>query len=189
MTEISDRYRKRAAEFTSRVEAVPEGRWDDQSPCPDWKARDVVRHVCDTSDMFLGFVDQPPAGGPSVDDDPAGAWYAHRDAVQAALDDPDVATKSYDSPFGQNVFEQGVDRFLSTDAVVHTWDLARATGGDDTLDPAEVQTLLEASKAMEAEFGDAMRSAGAFGPALDAPEGADDQTRVLAFLGRKAWSD
>jgi hypothetical protein len=29
-----------------------------------------------------------------------------------------------------------------------------------------------------------MRSSGAFGPELPAPEGADDQQRLLAFLGR-----
>ena len=28
-----------------KVAAVPEDRWSDQSPCEDWKARDVVRHV------------------------------------------------------------------------------------------------------------------------------------------------
>ena len=142
VTEISERYRKRAAAFTERVEAVPAERWDDQSPCPDWKARDVVRHVCDTSDMFLGFAGKPPAGGPSADDDPAGAWHAHRDAIQSALEDPDTAATEYESPFGKSKFENSVDRFLSTDALVHTWDLARATGGDERLDDEDVHALL-----------------------------------------------
>jgi hypothetical protein len=35
-------------------------------------------------------------------------------------------------------------------------------------------------------MGDAMRGPGAFGPELEAPEDADEQTRLLAFLGRRA---
>ena len=41
-------------------------------------------------------------------------------------------------------------------------------------------------KAMEAQFGDMMRSSGAFGPKIEAPEGADEQTQLLAIAGRKA---
>lgn len=37
-------------------------------------------------------------------------------------------------------------------------------------------------------FGDALRESGACGPALDPPPDADEQTRLLAFLGRKAWA-
>ena len=32
-----------------------------------------------------------------------------------------------------------------------------------------------------------LRSPGAFGPAVDAPSGADDQTKLLAYLGRRAF--
>ena len=31
-----------------------------------------------------------------------------------------------------------------------------------------------------------MRGSGAFGPKVEAPPGADEQTRLLAFLGRAA---
>ena len=34
------------------------------------------------------------------------------------------------------------------------------------------------------EFGDRMRGPGAFGEALEPPAGADDQARLLAYLGR-----
>jgi len=64
--------------------------------------------------------------------------------------------------------------------VVHSWDLARATGGDEQLDPAEVHKVFEALRPL----GDKLRSPGAFGPAVDPPKGADEQTELLAFLGR-----
>ena len=45
MSAIADRYRRLSDDFATTVAAVPADRWDDQSPCEDWKARDVVRHV------------------------------------------------------------------------------------------------------------------------------------------------
>ena len=45
MSEISDRYRNVAAQFTERVKEVPDGAWADPAPCEGWDARDVVRHL------------------------------------------------------------------------------------------------------------------------------------------------
>ena len=38
------------------------------------------------------------AAGPSVDDDPVGAWRTQTDAVQALLDDPATADREHDLP-------------------------------------------------------------------------------------------
>jgi Mycothiol maleylpyruvate isomerase N-terminal domain len=45
VSEISDRYRRVAGQFTQRVEAVPDGAWDNPAPCEGWVARDVVGHL------------------------------------------------------------------------------------------------------------------------------------------------
>jgi Mycothiol maleylpyruvate isomerase N-terminal domain len=45
VSEISDRYRRVAGQFTRRVEAVPDGAWDNPAPCEGWVARDVVGHL------------------------------------------------------------------------------------------------------------------------------------------------
>jgi uncharacterized protein (TIGR03086 family) len=182
MTEISDRYRRLSKGFTARVEAVPadDDRWSNQSPCPDWTARDVVGHMLDTHQMFFGLVDHEVAPGPSADDDPAAAWAYVRDAMQAALDDESIAGREHEGMFGRSRWDASVDRFINTDVLVHTWDLARALGVDDRLDPAEVPAVLETAKA----FGDAARGPQTFGPELPAPPDADDQDRLLAFVGR-----
>jgi uncharacterized protein (TIGR03086 family) len=182
MSAIADRYRNLAGLFTAKVAAVPEERWGDPSPCAGWTALGVVQHVAETQGMFLGFVGQRVPDAPAVADDPLGAWSAARDSVQDALDDPAVATMTFEGLFGTTSFEQAVDRFLSFDLVVHGWDLARATGLDERIDPVEVRRLTEQAPS----FGDAMRGPGAFGPELDAPGGADEQARLLAFLGRRA---
>ncbi len=188
MTEsIADRYRRRAATFTDAVAGVPADRWSAASPCPEWDARGVVQHVVDTQAMFAGFIEQSVEPGPSADEDPLGAWAAARDQTQARLDDPAVAALEFDGFTGRSSFEAAVDRFLSFDLVAHPWGLARAAGLDEEIPADDLAAMEAAVTAMSASFGDAMRSPGAFGPELTPPGGADQQTRLLAFLGRQAW--
>lgn len=180
---VSERYERLARDFTGTVEAVPDDRWSSASPCEDWTARDVLRHVVDTQGMFLKFIGASVGDIPSVDDDPIGAWHAARATMQAALEDPAKAQAEWDGHFGRTSLEQGVDRFVCFDLIVHRWDLGQAAGLDVRLDGTDVDALMKAAEG----FGDAMRGPGAFGPAVDPPAGADQQTQALAFLGRRSW--
>jgi uncharacterized protein (TIGR03086 family) len=175
------RYRTNAQGFTARVAHVSPAAWSSPSPCEGWSARDVVRHVVDSSRMFLGFIgrDLPPAA--SVDDDPLAAWTSARDEIQAALDDPATAKKEYDGFAGRATFEQGVGRFLAPDLVVHTWDLARAADLDDALDVDAVEDTLQQWEPMD----QMMRAPQAFGDKIDPPQHDDPQTRLLNFAGRR----
>ena len=181
MTDISERYRKRSQEFADTVAAVPEDRWSSPSPCEEWTARDVVRHVVQTPGMFFGMIDAEYPEPPSVDDDPVAAVASARETMQSALDDPEVATTEFDGFFGRTSFEQAVDRFVNFDLVVHRWDLARATGLDETMPSDEVERLAGEL----AGFGEAARSPGVFGPEVDVPPDADPQTALLGQLGRR----
>jgi uncharacterized protein (TIGR03086 family) len=175
-------YRDLAAKFTNRVESVPADRWDDSSPCDGWTARDVVRHVIDTQRYIVTVVDLELPEGPSVDDDPAAAWASTRDEMQKILDDPALAGREYDGHFGRTELGTTVDSFYCFDLVVHGWDLARATGLDETI-PADDLTWVGG---VAEQLGDNIRTAGVCGPAVNVSADADEQTRVLAFLGRKA---
>ena len=180
MTEISERYGRLADEFAAKIADVPDDRWESPSPCEGWTARDVVRHVVETQGMFLGFVGRKLEDVPSVDDDPGAAWDAARAQIARDLEDPARANEEFDGFTGRSTFETAVDRFLSFDLVVHRWDLARAAGLDDRIDPDDVARVQAAAEA----FGDAMRAPGVFGPAVEPPPDADDQTRLMAYLGR-----
>jgi uncharacterized protein (TIGR03086 family) len=182
MTEISERYRKRSQEFADTIAAVPEDRWSNPSPCEEWTARDVVRHVVQTPGMFFGMIGRDYPEPPSVDDDPVAAFAAASDAMQRALDDPETATTEFDGFFGRTSFERAVDRFVNFDLVVHRWDLARATGLDETMPPEEIARL----SGEAAGFGPEARSPGVFGPEVDVPPDADHQTALLGLLGRRA---
>lgn len=184
MSEVAARFRRRSDGFTSRVAAVPQDRWSSPSPCEEWTARDVVGHMVDNMGFLLRLVGQEPPVGPTVDDDPIRAWSTARDAMQSALDDPETSQAEYDSEMmgGRGTLEQAVDRFANMDVLVHTWDLARAAGLDERLDPDDVHQAFEAALPMD----DMLRGPRACGPKLDPPAGADEQTRFLAFLGRRA---
>ncbi|MGH9111271.1 MAG: TIGR03086 family metal-binding protein [Acidimicrobiales bacterium] len=182
MSAVAERFRNVAAGFTDRADAVPDSAWDNPTPCEGWVARDVVRHLAEwMPGFFLGSAGLAVPTGPSVDDDVTGAWRALRDALQAALDDPEIAPREYDSPAGRMTVEHAIDQFGISDILVHTWDLARSTGLDETLDADEVGRAVRAM----APHDEAMRKGGHYGPRVDVPDDADDQTKLLAFSGRR----
>src|SRR5260221_61208 len=58
MSEIGERYRKVAGQFTQRVRSVPATAWDKPAPCDGWVARDVVRHLVEwVPGFFKGTLD------------------------------------------------------------------------------------------------------------------------------------
>jgi uncharacterized protein (TIGR03086 family) len=102
--------------------------------------------------------------------------------VQALLDDPATAGRVLKNPhIGEVPLDRAVDMFYTSDVFLHTWDLARATGQDERLDPERCERLLSGMVAMD----EALRSSGHYGPKVEVPEDADVQTRLVAFIGRK----
>ena len=180
MSEIADRYRRLCGEFADKVAQVSPERWVAPSPCADWTARDVVAHVVDVHGMFLGLVGRPFERTVSVDVDPSDALREASAQVQADLDDPARASAMFEGFFGPMSFEGAIDRFVCFDLAIHGWDLARATGLDETIAPADIARLRGAAEA----FGDALHQSGVCGPSIAVAPDADDQTKLLALLGR-----
>lgn len=183
MSDVEDRYRRVAGRFTERVNEVPEGAWDNPAPCEGWVARDVVRHLVEWMPAFMA-----SAGGPelptgySVDEDPAAAWAALDHRLQALLDDPVASATTISHPrAGSHRLDAAIDMFYTGDIAIHTWDLARATGLDETLDPDVVHEMLVGMEPLD----EMLRASGQYGPKVEVPEGADEQTRLIAFTGRR----
>jgi uncharacterized protein (TIGR03086 family) len=183
MSEIAERYRRVAGRFTDRVNEVPTGAWDRPAPCEGWVARDVVSHLVEWIPEFLASAGGPVLpSGPSVDDDPAAAWAALNDGLQALLDDPVVSATEISHPYaGTHRLDDAIAMFFLGDIVVHTWDLARATGLDETLDADVVHDMLVGMEPLD----EMLRASGQYGPKVEVPAEADEQTRLIAFTGRR----
>lgn len=181
MSEYSDRFIKIADGFSRRVDAVPKDAWDNPTPCEGWVARDIVRHLVEwvpgffTATAGLAFPTLPP-----VDADPAAAWSTLRDTLERHLADEAIATREFDAPMGRMSVEAAIDMIVAGDVLLHTWDLARATGLDETLDPIEVARMLEGLQPMD----EVLRGPGLYGPRIAVPDDADTQTKLIAFVGR-----
>jgi uncharacterized protein (TIGR03086 family) len=183
-TEPAGRHRAIAGHFTELTLSAHD--WDAPAPVEGWVARDVVRHLVEWLPAFLeGGSGVRLSHGPSVDDDPVGAWRAHADAVQALLDDPDTAGREFTNPHtGTMPLDVAVDRFYTTDVFMHAWDLARATGQEPGLDPDLSAQLVAGMEPID----DLLRSSGQYGPRVPVPDDAPAQDRLVAFIGRDpAW--
>jgi uncharacterized protein (TIGR03086 family) len=175
VTEIGDRYRRRAAAFETLVAGVAPERWSDPSPCDGWQARDVVAHVVGFSAQVL----RERAGVAPVDadaplDDPLAAFQGIRHAVQRVLDDPETPAE----------VARYLDGALSFDLPQHWWDLAKATGQDATVEPEEVEYLWATLSEVGAGWWDYHHRNGWYGPPVPVPDDAPLQDRLLGLIGR-----
>ena len=184
MKTVAERYAGAADTFTARVREVAETAWEQPAPCEGWVARDVVRHLVEWVPGFFASqanLELGVAGAPSVSEDPVGAWEALDGALRAALEDPEIASRTFEMQGMTRTIEDAIGTFVLGDVVVHTWDLARATGLDETLDPDEVHAMLEGMLPMD----EVLRQSGHYGPKVSVPDDADEQTRLIAFTGRQ----
>jgi uncharacterized protein (TIGR03086 family) len=174
-------HREVAATFTQRVEGTTD--WDAPAPVAGWAARDVVRHLVEWLPALL----ESGAGvtlpvGPSVDDDPVGAWRVHTQGVQALLDDPATAGRVLSNPhLGEVPLPQAVARFYTPDVFMHTWDLATATGQPHGLDQGAAAAMLSGMEPLD----EMLRHSGQYGAKVDVPADADAVTRLMGFVGRQ----
>lgn len=176
----AERHRRVAGTFSDRVEATTD--WDAPTPVPEWRARDVVAHLVTWFPPFLtaGSGIELPAG-PPVSEDPAGAWRQQCVEIQAVLDDPGTGQRVFAHVhLPETPLAEAIDRFYTTDVLMHTWDLARSGGQDDGLDPDECATLLTAMLPMD----EVLRQSGHYGPRQPVADDADGTARLMAFIGR-----
>jgi uncharacterized protein (TIGR03086 family) len=175
-------HRQISGAFTATVEGTAPEAWDKPAPPEGWLARDVIRHLVEWFPAFLqGAAGITLPAGPSVDDDPVGAWRTQTDAVQALLDDPAIADQVQDLPhLGTMSLGQAIAMIYTGDVFLHRWDLARATGQDETLDAEKCAQMYEGMLPMD----EVLRQSGQYGPRVEVPDDADVQTKLLAFIGR-----
>jgi uncharacterized protein (TIGR03086 family) len=179
MSEDADRYARVSEGFTKRLRGVEPEQWALPTPCKEWTVRELVTHVVNTQRRVLGLLgDAVTPADP--DGDLVAQWSEASTSLLDAVRDPARSDTEVQAFAGPARFGELVGGLACSDTVVHTWDLARATGQPETLDPRAVEN----SAGVIAGFGETMRRPGGFGPPLSCPPDADAQTAFLYFTGR-----
>ena len=183
---IADLHERALAATRRFVAGVGSDQWHASTPCEEWDVRELVNHVVTgnewAAELATGKTIEEIGDrldGDVLGDDPLAAYddSASRAASvfqqPGALDAP--CAVSY-GPVPGSVYAG--HRFI--DVLVHGWDVAVATGQDPSLPPDLVAACLDVVEP-QAEL---LAGSGAFGGGVELPADADDQTRLLAMLGR-----
>lgn len=171
--------------FEAMLAGVAPDRWSAPSPCAGWSAADVAGHVIGdlraTEAMARGRHEETGPGDPgsAAGADPLAAWRVARGEMMAALD-PSALARLVPGPWGQMPLGEILER-SAMEFLVHTWDLAQATGQVAVLDPGLVRDALGPAR----QFAPLARMSGLIAPECPVPEDADDLTRLLAIFGRR----
>jgi uncharacterized protein (TIGR03086 family) len=168
------------------IEAVPDSALGGSTPCPEFDTRALIAHMVGANQFFIAVARGESPGGsgaPAPDASVADLAAAHRSASEQLLRElrtPGVLDRTFDFSFTQLPGTQALGIML-VETTAHGWDLAKATGGDASIDPNLATMLLQGAQAV-----DAVRtpSGNPFGPAVEVPESAPPGDRFMAFLGR-----
>jgi len=155
---------------------VREAAWHVPTPCTGWDAQELVEHVIGFHEFLLlrplGVRAHRPRVGPLE------RWLATEGAIRSLLDESGALDA--DVPYFDGETRRPIDMLdaLADDTLVHTWDLARAAGLPNRLDPdACAFALTRAQRHGRPEHD-------LFGPSVEIPEDAPMQDRLLGRLGR-----
>ncbi len=166
--------------FSARLQGLNPDQLAAATPCEGWTASDCIDHVISIY-LMVAAATHPTAA--DLDGATPAARFAHVAAlVEEATMSEELGSTMVDGPFGPLPLKQLVSSVILHDTLVHTWDIAVATGGDPVLDA----DLVAGAFAKMTPLDDGLRGAGLFGSKIEAPQGADLQTQFLCFLGRDA---
>ena len=172
--------------FRQRLEGVDAADWIAGTPCADWDVRALVNHVLGELLWIPPLLDGRTIAevgerfdGDMLGDDPLGAWRSAATEALAAASQPGAQDRTVHLSFGDFSGGEYLGQ-VTSDVIIHTWDLARAVGASHLLSAPAVGFV---NDFLSPQI-DAWRAAGAFGPAADTDADADAQARLLAQTGR-----
>ena len=165
----------RASEWTAAKVAGAASNLDAPTPCDGWDVRTLLNHMLQTQRYFSGSACgedvAPPMGAPPelIGDDPVAAFAQARADV--------LRTYGADGVIEKTGPALGI---AFSDALLHGWDVARATAQDATM-PAGLPDA--AYDMIYGRFTDEQRP-GVFKPEIAVPADASAQEKLLAYTGR-----
>ena len=176
------------AEAGRRVRAIGPDEWDLATPCSDWSVRELVVHLVEGSHMARLLL-----AGASAQE-AMGAFGQEHGPLAKELESgftEEIAAFGRDGSMAMIVHHPGAGDipgavfcdFRMGDYALHSWDLARATGGDESLSADLVSATWESLQPIAPVIG----QIGAFGtgPSGSVSDDAPLQVRLLDLTGRR----
>ena len=195
MPDPVDMLRKTTLRVHEIMAGIRQEQGDAATPCTEWNVRQVMNHVIGGAEVLAGSLEGTMPEGiggvsanSSYSDETDIAKLAQAYAGEAARALA-AAQRSgaMDNPTPGSMMT--MPQFLiamANDHIVHGWDLARATGQDDTLDPDVVRAsyamIIAPETARLVEMG---RQFGFIGPAVAVSDDASLQDKLIAHMGRQ----
>ena len=178
-----------AARFESVAALVTDADLDRTTPCDGWTVRELLDHVVGGNLLAAALL-----GGASREDGMAvlAAGVAGDEPLIAVQDSIRAQAAAFAAAESLDIVVHHPARdmpgaqllgFRVGDLLVHSWDLARAIGADETLDPEVVAVVATNIEPMRPFIG----QVGMFGegPSDTLDGSADAQTQLLDLLGRR----
>jgi uncharacterized protein (TIGR03086 family) len=176
--------------FSRRLRAAPDSAWTNPTPCSEWDVRALVLHVVGGDHMTVALLD-----GASREEAMVAARAAAEGAgeLRAAFEESAAAQRA---ALGRPGALDGVVHhvvgdvpgrmllgFRLADMLIHSWDLARGLGVDDTLDAEVVEVVWGFAEPL----GAGIKASGRFGEGASGvlTEDASLQDRLLDLHGRR----
>ncbi len=186
MTDLVELFERGVTHFGALLAAVGD-RWAGATPDTEWDVRTLVNHVLGENlwapPLLAGSTIAEVGDrfdGDQLGDDPVAAWAAATAASVAAVAEEGALARTVHVSFGDIPGQEYVSQ-LVCDHAIHGWDLARALGADERIDP----DLVEFAYDFLLPQVEGWRAAGVFGPPVEVPAGADRQAQLLGLSGRK----
>jgi uncharacterized protein (TIGR03086 family) len=177
--------------FAALVAGVGPEQWHDGTPCSEWDVRTLVHHLLYEQrwvpSLFEGLTIEQVGdrfeGDLMGGDTPVwpGLLASSIEQAHAVVAQPGALGRTVHLSFGDASGQEYVLQ-LTADLAIHAWDLARATGQNEELDPDVVTVMLPWAEANA----DSLAVSGMFGSRIDVGPDASDGTRLLGLLGRRA---
>jgi uncharacterized protein (TIGR03086 family) len=172
------------------VSAIDPEQLGHPTPCPKYDVAGLIDHLVEAGRRAaaLGRGQTPPPGDESphveLSDAPRQLRRAAKDAAEAWRDGSALSSR-FTMPWGEEYTGATlVDMYLA-ELAAHAWDLARATGQLERLDPSLALPALDGARAMiKPHYRDMVEPGAPFGAEMPPPPEADDWERLAAFMGR-----
>jgi uncharacterized protein (TIGR03086 family) len=180
------------AEVRRRLDVVGSDQWDRPTPCEGWSVRDLVRHMAVGATMAMRILAGESWPREIVVEEVATApdlkaeWERRTAEERAGFAVPGALGRTVVHPVMGEIPGARLLGMRVGDALLHAWDLARAVGADDALDPELVTQVWAHMAPMAGTIG----GSGFFGsgPSGDVGEDAPLQVRLLDLSGRRPSS-